>query len=270
MTRFNPVSWHVNESKYVGAAPKESKSVGNHVGRQPSVFMNPGTRSRRQVFTPLHYTPSYKYPLIVWLHSNGHNERQVNDVMPHISLRNFLALGVQGNRAVDSGGTRFDWHESPGGIGIAHDSVAIAIDEIRDRYSVHPQRIVLAGYGAGGTMALRLAMRSPGQFAAAVSLGGRMPQGAIRDFQGLRQRRLPMLWQWARDNAQYTDDNLKHDFKLAMTIGSSVEVRQYPGPDEMDTVVMSDLNDWIMRRVVLEEASPSEYVDTIPVPYSAN
>ena len=32
----------------------------------------------RSFFLPLHYVETYEYPLIVWLHSNGYNENQVD------------------------------------------------------------------------------------------------------------------------------------------------------------------------------------------------
>ncbi|QDT02899.1 Alpha/beta hydrolase family protein [Rubripirellula lacrimiformis] len=227
-------------------------------------------RSKRSYFLPVHYTPGYQYPLIVWLHSDGFNENQVTQVMPHISLRNYVAVGVRGNRAADSIGHRFDWHDSPAGIGNAHDAVVDAADEASDRYSTNPTRIILAGYGAGGSMALRIAMRDPRRFAAAVSVGGRMPQGAIRNPNQLRRRRMPMLWQWSSDNPDYTADGLKTDCQSAMAVGARVEIRQYPGEDEMDTVVLSDLDRWIMRQVVSGTGQDDDRWESTATAYSAN
>ena len=151
---------------------------------------------------PLHYEPKYRYPLIVWLHNDGFNENQIDQLMPHISLRNYLAVGVRGNRAADSVGHRFDWHESSAAIELAHHRVIEAIDEAASQFSVHPDRVVLAGYRSGGTMALRIAMRDPDRFSAVASFGGRMPRGGnvFGDLTRLRRRRLPMLWQWATEN----------------------------------------------------------------------
>lgn len=207
-------------------------------------------RSHRSFFLPLHYTPGYQYPLIIWLHSGGFNENQIDQVMPHISVRNYIGVGIRGTRAADSSGHRFDWHHSPAAISATHDHVAEAWEEATDRFSVNPNRIVLAGFRDGGTMALRIAMRQPERFAGAASIGGRMPQGAIRNLNELRKRKLPMLWQWGKLNPDYTADSLKSDCRSAMSIGSDVEIRQYPGEDEMDTVVLKDLDEWIMRRIV--------------------
>lgn len=226
---------------------------------------------QRSFFVPLHYVESYEYPLIVWLHSNGFNENQIDHVMPHISLRNYVGAGIRGNQAADSSGHQFNWHHSPAGIAASHDAVSEAVEEANERFSIHGSRIVLAGYGAGGTMAMRIAMRDPQRVAGAISIGGRMPQGAIRNLHELRRRRLPMLWQWAELNPHYTARNLQTDCRSAMTVGCDVEVRQYPDDDEMNTVVLRDIDDWIMRRIVSgSSVTTSDRWASSPTAYSSN
>ena len=242
---------------------------------EPAFAIESGAWSRlasnRTFFVPLHYESAYKYPLVVWLHSNGYNENQIERVMPHISLRNYVGVGIRGTKAADSIGHRFDWHCSPAGIAATHDSVMDAVEEACERFTIHPTRIVLAGYGDGGTMALRIAMRQPDRFAGAISLGGRMPQGAIRNLDQLRRRRLPMLWQWGMGNPRYGEENLRSDFRSVMAVCGQVEVRLYPGEDEMDTVVLRHLDDWIMRRIVSNSTvADSDRWVTSPTLYSAN
>jgi phospholipase/carboxylesterase len=191
--------------------------------------------------------------------------------MPHISLRNYIGVGIRGTFAVDNAGHRFQWRDSPASLATAQDSVAAAIEEVSDRFKIHPGRVVIAGYGMGGTMAMRIAMREPAKFAGVVSLGGRFPTSAIRNVSQLRARRLPMLWQWGQQNPLFQPEHLKTDFRSLMMIGGQVEVRQYPGEDEMDTVVLSDLDSWIMRRIVSGSAiADSDRWETSPTTCSNN
>jgi phospholipase/carboxylesterase len=232
-----------------------------------------GHFGHRSFFLPLHYEPNYRYPLIVWLHSNGFNENQIDHVMPHVSVRNYVAAGVRGIRAADSIGHRFDWHDSPAAVSAAEEAVSQTVGEAVQRFSIHPSRIVLAGYGVGGTMAIRIAMRAPNDFAAVVSLGGAMPQGRhlLSNLAQLRRRRMPMLWSWATSGARFDAHRLGQDIRLAMMMKASVEIRQYPTEDEMDTVALSDLNDWIMRRVVADQPTQADQRwATSPTNYSAN
>ncbi len=222
-------------------------------------------------FLPLHYVASYRYPLIVWLHSNGFNENQLDDVMPHISIRNYVGVGVRATKAADAIGHRYDWYQNAAAINAAHDAIITAVDEAIARFSVNADRVILAGYRDGGTMALRIAMRQPDRFAAAISVGGAMPRGAIRNMIQLRQRRLPMLWQWGGSRSDFTAKDLTADCQLAMSIGGQVEVRQYPGDDEMNTVVLKDIDDFIMRRIVSESSTAtSDRWSSSPTSYSAN
>lgn len=227
--------------------------------------------SPRSFFLPLHYTASYAYPALVWFHNNGFNEHQIDSVMPHISLRNYIGIGIRGTRAADSVGHQFDWHHSPAAIDAAHDAVCEAIEEASQRFSIHASRIVLAGYREGGSLAQRIAFRDPDRFAGVISLGGRVPHQGIGNLSQLRRRRLPMLWQWSIDNPQYTDENLKSDCRLSMSIGADVEIRQYADDDEMNTVALSDVDEWVMRRIIAgSSVSDSPQWATRPVAYSRN
>jgi phospholipase/carboxylesterase len=224
-------------------------------------------------FVPLHYEPNYRYPLIVWLHSDGFNENQVCQVMPHVSMRNYLATGVRAPRSLDSAGHRFEWSHTPAAMEAARRSVLASVQRAANTYNVHPDRIVLAGYRSGGTTALHLAMQEPETFAAAVSLGGGIGsvQGAKLDMARLRRRRLPMLWQMSLESHWYDESRVASDVRTIAGIRTPLEIRQYCNDDEMNTAVLKDLDRWIMDHVV--SGAPvgklNEW-DTSPTSFSDN
>lgn len=227
----------------------------------------------RSFFLPLRYESRYQYPLIVWLHSDGHNERQVEQVMPHVSLQNFVSVGLRGVRAADSMGHGFDWPQTSAGVHAAARRINSAIDEAKSRFAIHADRIVLAGHGSGGMMAMRLGLQSPEQFAGIISVGGGMPRAGrlFSDFEVLRQRKLPILWQLATQKPGFDGDLLMDDLRQLMLTGSQVEVRQYLDDDEMNTVTLKDINQWVMERIVLgSTAEPESKPPTTPAFFSAN
>lgn len=225
---------------------------------------------RYRVFLPLHYTASYHYPVLVWFHEDGHNERQIDRVMPHVSLRNFIGIGIRGNRSSDASGRTFEWSDSPAGIGGSHDAVCDAVERTAAEYSVHTDRIVLAGYRGGGEMAMRLVLRDPQRFAGAVGIGSRFPARSMANLTEIRRRPIPMLWQWASDNPLYCRDHLMPDCRLAMSAGLRVDIRQYPGSDELCTQVFADLNRWIMETVVASHRESSTQWATTERSLSSN
>ncbi len=60
------------------------------------------------LFGPERYEPRYEYPLIVWLHSCQSNERELEAVMPVLSLQNYVACAPRGTQACEAKGTPFN------------------------------------------------------------------------------------------------------------------------------------------------------------------
>ncbi len=224
-------------------------------------------------FVPMHYETNYRYPLIVWLHSDGFNENQACHVMPHVSTRNYLATGIRGTQAIDASGHRYRWGDSDTAMQSAENAVLQAIERTQSQFSIHPDRIVLAGYREGGTVALQLAMHRPCRFAAAVSLGGPLTlhPGWSANRNQLITRRLPMLWQRALHSGWYDEAGLIDEIKAAAEFRPQLEVRQYRNDDEMNTAVLSDLDRWIMEHVVSgTPVAKMHRWDTSPTSFSDN
>jgi len=203
-------------------------SVGKHQGLYHSLF------------SPLHYENNYAYPLLVWLHGPGDSERQLQRIMPQISLRNFAAIAP---RAAG------DWAQTPGGIEAAQRSVFDCIAIAQRKFNIAPKRIFIGGYANGGTMALRVALSHPQQFAGAMSVAGPFPQGHSPLHQLDDARRLPMLIAQGRNAEKYTVDTTCDELRLFHAAGMSVTLRQYPAGDELTPGMLSDLNVWMMEQV---------------------
>ncbi|EMI19130.1 phospholipase/Carboxylesterase [Rhodopirellula maiorica SM1] len=253
----------------------DSVSDVDNVDEFPSPFDQfKGVGARTAFFLPLHYEANYAYPLLIWLHNDGFNENQVTQVMPHISLRNYVGVGVRASCAIDSAGHRYEWRTRPGAIQTAYENVMQAIDEACERFSVNASRVVLAGYQSGGAMAMRIALRDPKRFAGVVSLGGRMPSGgrALSNLSELRERRMPMLWQWATESSMFDSCELDEDMRRAMMIRAQLEIRQYCDDDEMNTVALADVDQWIMDKVVASASNSgsSDRWASSPTRFSSN
>lgn len=221
---------------------------------------------------PSGYEPNYKYPLVLWFHSDGYNENQISQVMPHISLQNYIGVGIRGSRSIDPAGHRFDWNFSAASASRCEDAVWQAIDEATDRYSVHPQRVFLAGYAAGGSMAQRIALNHPSAFAGCISLGGRFPRGGAVLSNLAAARELPHLWAVGIDNPRLTSDAFASDVDLVSAARLKMEIRRYTVGDEMVREILNDVDRWIMARIHGGSA-PSPPLDawgTVEVGFSGN
>src|SRR4051812_48611222 len=89
------------------------------------------------LFAPLHYEANYGYPLLVWLHGGGDSERQLRRIMPHISLRNYVAVAPRGTLNVPhaSGhGEGYRWVQSAEHVSAADERIQAAIGAAQERY----------------------------------------------------------------------------------------------------------------------------------------
>jgi len=201
-------------------------------------------------FAPLHYEANYAYPLLIWLHGPLDSESQLKRIMPLVSLRNYVAVAPRGSREAQCDDRlAYSWRQSEADIVLAEQRVAECIAAARRKYHIRKDRVFLAGFDCGGSMAFRLALRQPERYAGVVSLcgafpSGRAPLGRLND-----ARRLPLFLACGRDSAAYPLSQVCDDLRLLHSAGMSVALRQYPCGQELMSHMLSDLDRWLMEQI---------------------
>ena len=234
------------------------------------------------LFSPMHYEPGYAYPLLIWLHGPGNDERQLLKIMPLVSMRNYVGISPRGvalpakpqaetvlrpssaipelmlrlNQEQEKTKTReksfkeiYDWPQTDEGITFAEQKVFDCISVAEEKCHIARNRIFLAGFGSGGTMAFRLAMQYPNDFGGVISLGGHFPQGNLPLRQWNTVRNLPTMLAIGKESPIYSPEDARFDLRLFHTAGLSVCVRQYDCGQEISLEMLQDVNRWIMERV---------------------
>ncbi len=226
------------------------------------------------LFAPLHYERNYAYPLIVWLHGRGDDQTQLRRIMPHVSLRNYVAVAPQGTertgcspegesapveetqslaRVLPCG---FEWRQSPDHIHRAEQTVLDCLSAARSRFHVAAGRVFLAGYDCGGTMALRLALREPRRFAGVLSLGGPFPAGHAPLARLAEARHLSIWLACNRASRRCPSAAVCDDLRLIHSAGLSIMLREYPGTDGLAPQMLSDMDRWLMEQITGAGVSP--------------
>lgn len=253
---FQPLEIRLDMNR-IAPAKKSTISPQPHIGselfreRFTGVRTVPGVEPIASFasFAPIHYEKRYAYPLIVWLHGEQGNELELRQVMPLISLRNFVAIAPRGLVANARDGRDYDWGETSEAIEWAESRIAECVEVAQGRFNIHPRRVFLAGRGSGGTMALRVAWRSPKSFAGVAAMNGPIPKrfNPMRRVKELRE--LPCLLATSRDRAAYPPEDVCRDLRLLHIAGCTVALRQYPCADELTNSMLADLNQWAMELV---------------------
>ncbi len=237
--------------------------------RPPLLSFSPLLQRPRRFVLPTRYEPNYRYPLVVWFHSDGDNENQVGRVLPHLSTQNYIGVGIRGSRSMDAAGHRFDWTSGSAAVSRCEDAVFEAIEAAQRRYSVHPDRVFLAGYGAGGTMARRVSLRHGSSFAGCLSLGGRFPNAGGMYSNVAAARCVKHFWAVAMHSQQISEEEFAADIQRAAAARLRMDVRRYTVDDEMMREVLQDADRWIMG-LVAGSPQPQESWSSSPVGFSEN
>jgi phospholipase/carboxylesterase len=206
------------------------------------------------LFAPKHYERNYAYPLVVWLHGPNDDERQVTRVMPLVSDRNYVAVGPRGTVAADPPGAGYRWVQQADEILRAEQRVMSAIAAARRWLNVSCERVFLAGYQQGGTMAYRIALARPHVFAGVLSFGGLFPTNLRPLANYPRARRVKIFFAAGREARQYSERDVARDLRLFHAAGMSVCLRLYPCGDELRTIMLADMDRWIMEQVAPQPA----------------
>jgi phospholipase/carboxylesterase len=200
-------------------------------------------------FVPIHYEPGYAYPLVIWLHSGRGSERELRQVMPLVSMRNYVGVAPRGCAPEGRRDKGYCWQQSHSDIEVAENRVAECIALAGRQFNIHTKRIFLAGCGSGGTMALRVAWNDPGKFAGVVAINGPLPT-RLRPLGRVNElRRVPCLLVSSRDNSSYPANQVCSDLKLLHSAGCTVALRQYPGSDDLTSKMLTDMDQWLMDLV---------------------
>jgi phospholipase/carboxylesterase len=235
-----------------------SSFIGLQVsGPQASVEIAPASSTRfatssrtpHATFAPIHYEAGYAYPLIVWLHSTPGNEQQLRQVMPLVSMRNYVAVAPRGISVDRRQSGSYRWRQTSDDIEQAAASIEHCVDLAQRRYNIHAKRIFLVGFGSGGTMAVRVAWNDPHRFAGVATIGGPLPTQLCPLRRVNEMRRVPCLLAMARHSTDYPSQRVCNDLRLLHSAGCTVAVRQYSGGDGLSTHMLADLDRWLMELV---------------------
>ena len=201
------------------------------------------------LFGPERYEPRYDYPLIVWLHSCNSNEQELGQLMPNLSMQNYVACAPRGTRATDPCGKQFQWGTSSASIAVAEESVFEAIAAATSQFSIARDKIFIAGFGGGASMAWRIGLRYPDCFAGVVNVCGQFPTHNQPLANLAAALHLPALWMYGEESVCCGVDHVCDMLPILHSARLSVDMRQYPCGDELLTNMLSDMNSWLMARV---------------------
>jgi phospholipase/carboxylesterase len=201
------------------------------------------------VFVPENYEPNYAYPLIVWLHESGKSERDIVEVLPMISMRNYLGLALRGTARINSeADDTFSWSRTRNAGLQLEEQLHASVRQMRRDFHVHTERVFLVGAGEGGTMAWDLFLTRPQWFGGIAVLGGRFPWGRrpLRQFRDLCNKHALIVAD-SRNSPSYAQ--AEQVGRLLYSAGLEVAVRGPASGGIPSRPLLRQVDRWIMRSI---------------------
>lgn len=218
---------------------------------QSALFSRAGESSHCAWFAPMHYEPNYAYPLLVWLHGDHGDQRQLKRIMPLVSMRNYAAVAPRAcDRDDGQGGTSPVWGSTTADVSLAEQRVLDCLQQAQKKFHLHQRRIFVAGFGGGGTMAFRLAMLHPDRFAGVLSLCGQFPSGHMPFHRLQEARRVPLFVACGAASQAYPTERVCEDLRLLHAAGMHITLRQYTGGHEIAPGMLADMDRWMMEQIL--------------------
>jgi phospholipase/carboxylesterase len=205
-----------------------------------------------RTFLPTGYEPNYPYPLLVFLHNHGGSEEQILRLAPRLSRRNYISIALRGPYPLGprtDGRPGYSWGLEGGSEVVLEEYVFRAIEQTRRHYHVHSERIYLAGFCEGASLAYRLGLLYPEKFGGIISLNGCIPRRGGPLLRLPQVRQLRVLIGHGIANAIIPVSLARQDFRLLYTAGLDVRMLTYAANHRIHRDMLRDINRWIMRQV---------------------
>jgi phospholipase/carboxylesterase len=228
-----------------------------------------------RLFVPENYESGYDYPLVVWLHSDASSELELDNVMAALSTRNYIGIAPRANAKCKGNSRLFRWGSTRTDFAAAEELVWDCVQAAADGLSVNPNKIFLAGFGAGGSMAQWIGLKYARQVAGVVSLSGCYPSASQSLSNWKQARDLPVLFAQRQGSTLCSEDELLRAVRISHQSALAYRFWQLRSEDdslaeanELDSTMLDAANRFMMSIVTNTElslspetTSDSEYVE---------
>ena len=206
------------------------------------------------LFVPTGYEPNYAYPLVVWLKGPDGCALDFQHLMPVISDRNYLGLEIDATEAIGNNldllNESTDNPEAPTPLMALEFLVEWKVRQLRLAYNIHTERVFLAGFGDGGTLALQLGLARPEWFAGIVAVSSRFPatRSTLRRFRDLLKKRVLLCC--GSQSRRVTPAQTLETSRLLHSAGMRVCTRMHDAGHQITRTMLLEIDRWIMQEIL--------------------
>ncbi len=200
-----------------------------------------------RLFYPKHFESSYRYPLFLWLHSPDSSEYELDELMPSVSTRNYIGIGLRGSEASTSRQSCFRWSMREASRRIAEELVLSSIQLATEDLLIDSDRVYVGGYGQGGSLAQWIGLRNPGQIAGVVSINGSAPDHPKVLTAWKKAKSLPVLFMYGDSSSICSPQHVANSIQMVHRACLSYQFVQFNCGDSLDGEMASLMDKFMMN-----------------------
>ncbi len=191
-------------------------------------------------------------PLLLLLHGYGSNEDDLIGLAPYLDSR-FLCVSARAPHALDFGG--FAWFSiewGPEGVRFDYEEALQSLQQICELLNsldreYAPERVLVAGFSQGASMALAAALREPLRVAGVAALRGVCGEEILpADRESVSG--LPVLMTHGRGDEVIPIAQARASKALLEQLPVELEYREYDMGHSIDAACLADFKEWLDKR----------------------
>jgi len=198
------------------------------------------------------------YPVLMLLHGRGTNEDDLLGLVDYLDPR-FFVVSVRAPFRFEQGGG-YTWYDVQD-VGTPHpvqfeesyNRLTRFVLDVSQNYPVDPRRLFMLGFSMGSIMSLALSLTKPELVRGVVAHSGYIPEKVSLEFAWDRLQNLSLFIAHGVNDSVIPVQLGRRAHDLLSTTQADLTYKEYPIPHSMSEQSVSDLADWLQKKLAVPE-----------------
>jgi phospholipase/carboxylesterase len=199
------------------------------------------------------------HPVLILLHGRGTNEDDLLGLVDYLDPR-FFVVSVRAPFRFEQGLGGYTWYDVQD-VGIPHpkqfeesyNRLAQLVLDVNQNYPVDPRRVFMLGFSMGSIMSFALSLTKPELIRGVVAHSVYIPENTSLQFAWDRLQNLSLFVAHGVNDPVIPVHLGRRAHDLLSKTQADLTYKEYPIPHSMSEQSVSDLADWLQKKLAVPE-----------------
>ena len=197
--------------------------------------------------------------MLILLHGRGTNEDDLLGLVDYLDPRLFV-VSVRAPFRFEQGLGGYTWYDvqdvgipQPKQFEESYNRLAQFVLDVNQHYPVDPRRVFMLGFSMGSIMSLALSLTKPELIRGVVAHSGYIPENTSLQFAWERLQHLSLFIAHGVNDPVIPVHLGRRAHDLLSKTQADLTYKEYPIPHSMSEQSVSDLADWLQKKLAVPE-----------------